>query len=57
MDHYEDKDKRKMHHELHNLAGKYEEVVRRMGRSSSVEQLFNNIDFPYTMGCDATFVV
>lgn len=41
------KREKKIQHELHNLIDKYEEMARKMGASSSMDQLLTSTDLPY----------
>lgn len=41
-------EKKSLHDELRNLVDKYEEMAKKMGGSSLVEQLFNCTDQPYS---------
>lgn len=44
----EELEKKKLHDELRSLVDKYEEIAKKMEGSSSVEQLLNHADLPYT---------
>lgn len=39
-----------MHQDLNHLMEKYEEMTRKIGMSSSIDNLLNNIDLPYNKG-------
>lgn len=44
---FDNEEKRKMHQDLHHLIEKY--MAMKVGTSSSVENLLNNIDLPYSV--------
>lgn len=41
--------KRKIHYSLRHLMDKYEKMATKMGTSSSIENLLNNTDLPYSI--------
>lgn len=44
-----DEEKKNMQHELHDLMGKYKEMVKKVGTSSSVDQMLTGTNLPYSM--------
>lgn len=45
----DDEEKKRMCHRLHSLMNKYEEIARKKGVSSSINQLLNSSDLPYSL--------
>lgn len=43
-----EQERKNMQNELSNCKGKYKKMVRKMGTSSSVNQLLTNMGIPYT---------
>lgn len=44
----ENEETKKMHHDLHSLMDKYEEMANKIGTSSLVDQLLTSTNFPYS---------
>lgn len=44
----DEEERRKIHHKLHRLIDKYEEMAKRMRVSSSIDYLLISTDLPYS---------
>lgn len=48
--HQENVEAKKLHHDVCSLMDKYEEMAKKIGMSSSVDQLLSNTNLPFSMG-------